>query len=782
MAWDLLQVLGYSAPESAEMLGFADYPWRPVPEIIGMTNTQEPIPIELVNLSAEEIRQASHPDYHAWILNRQGNPGATYALRGCYHTETVQGDRVESWGVAYPVVCVASMDQGEWVVMELGAHRYATRLLPTRRFLLYGYAGEGLWISIGYQKEPFVEIRLPESGDPATLLLTMELGEIVQDRTFSAGQHGLAPWDREMGERDVPMKTRLLIAVLGVALIVVSTVQAEETCRSWYDPVTDRLITDCFGEDRDEQPVEGCTPGVHLSFIILEVSGPGVCSGVPVYVDNCTGEMLGYASEQPGTFACNLPTEENPCVVFVILVGLVIPSLPSWARGGVQAWMLGTPQPVGSDYYGEPGERPDGVFTGGRVGFEGYVGPECFVCRIPAEKGTKWKVLSSQPGSGAAARPGGVLRLGQPAEHLRRLGMGARVGSLVFAGWRSISLGSGWSDTFVFPLSAAAGLPPGDYAHPLRRMASQVSRLRPGASLWVLVKAPGGCWYAEEVRQSLRGLPLAVAVTGDPGSPPRLRGFSFCPGLFSTPVSPPPAVPDSGACDHSLQEIQALRVLARLETAYTAEVASLAGVSLPTARQALRGLKRRQLVEWEGREAFPIWKVRRAGLSLALRSWGLPPGVAFPARRERSAATGRHRRTARLWPAWLRRAWPQMEVWAGWSEVALGRLRPDALAWGELSDREVLFWLEVESGNASRETLRRKTARRLEQALLYAGRFSLSLVFALLAPPWVRQALVGTFIQLPGEVAVVLADWKVFGTLPLPRGVSAGSVIGRCVG
>src|SRR5574341_58466 len=154
--------------------------------------------------------------------------------------------------------------------------------------------------------------------------------------------------------------------------------------------------------------------------------------------------------------------------------------------------------------------------------------------------------------------------------------MAVRVGSLVFSAWHSFSLGNGWSDTFVFPLSAQAGLPPGDYTHPLRRMAGQLARLRPGASLWVPVEAPGGCWYGDEARQALRGLPLAVAVTRDSESP-RLRDFSFCPGLFPSPAPMPPAAPERGVNDLSMQEVQSLRVLARLEMAYTAEVASLAG-------------------------------------------------------------------------------------------------------------------------------------------------------------------------------------------------------------
>lgn len=83
-------------------------------------------------------------------------------------------------------------------------------------------------------------------------------------------------------------------------------------------------------------------------------------------------------------------------------------------------------------------------------------------------------------------------------------------------------------------------------------------------------------------------------------------------------------------------------------------------------------------------------------------------------------------------------------------------------------ERSSAFWLEVESGNASRETLRRKTARRFERALAYTRRFSLFLVYTLLSPPWVRRAVVEIFVQMPGDAAVVLADWKAFGALSVP--------------
>jgi hypothetical protein len=106
------------------------------------------------------------------------------------------------------------------------------------------------------------------------------------------------------------------IALLLLLLLAINftAVQAQENCVTRY--VDGQFVTICFGSGGEEPPPSSCTPGAHLAFIVLEVIGPGECIGVPIYVDNCTGEVLGYASQQPGTFACNLSTQENPCVIF----------------------------------------------------------------------------------------------------------------------------------------------------------------------------------------------------------------------------------------------------------------------------------------------------------------------------------------------------------------------------------------------------------------------------------------------------------------------------------
>lgn len=96
------------------------------------------------------------------------------------------------------------------------------------------------------------------------------------------------------------------------------------------------------------------------------------------------------------------------------------------------------------------------------------------------------------------------------------------------------------------------------------------------------------------------------------------------------------------------------------------------------------------------------------------------------------------------------------------------RLRPDALAWGQLNGQETLFWLEVESGHATRSELQRRAMVRCNRATLYARSFPVHMVFVILAQFWIRETIIGSFIDLPDTTSVVLADWKSFGWLPAP--------------
>ena len=361
--------------------------------------------------------------------------------------------------------------------------------------------------------------------------------------------------------------------------------------------------------------------------------------------------------------------------------------------------------------------------------------------------------------------------------------MTVRIGKVLFDNWESLELPDGWSDTFIFRLSPTDGLPPADYAQVIRTLIPPVRKLRKSASLWVQVcgkPSREGVWFIQAVRYALWGLPAPFAVTSD-SVLPKIWDFSFYPWVDRQLLPrPPTADPYQKGKNLSLVKLGCLRVLARADCAYTAEVASLTGLSLTTVRKTLRTLKKSGLVELMESGRYPFWKIRRSGLSTALRSWGVPPGHAFSSRKERGRSAckdrgvsnrnkeRRHRRTARLWLAWLRQAWPQAEIWAGWTEVYCGGGRPDTLCWGLLDGRETLIWLEVEGGDKSGKILRKKTIRRVNQALVYARGFWLRLVFVLLGPPWVCREGVKVFYDLPDDIAVVIEDWRAFGELPVP--------------
>jgi hypothetical protein len=357
--------------------------------------------------------------------------------------------------------------------------------------------------------------------------------------------------------------------------------------------------------------------------------------------------------------------------------------------------------------------------------------------------------------------------------------MTVRIGDMTFSDWVSLPFEDGWTDTFIFRISAQACIPPFEYAPLLKRIVAHTRRKRRTASIWVQVNAPGE-WYLSEVRKALEGLKLPHAVTT--GSEPGYLDFPWRPWLGHEKSKHPPVVEEKLPLV-SLEELRCLQALGRIETGNEHEIASLAGLSVDETATLLSSLEEKKLVGYKesservdntSRPAwinkFRLWNHTSRGLSIALRSWGAPRGTEFTSRLEEDLPqTGTvHRHVSRVWPAWLKIAWPQAEIWAGWSEVRLPEtdVIPDGLAWGRIQGYETLFWLEVGDGHKSREQIIRITQTRLRHALKFCKRTGVRLVYAQLSMKWVQETARWGLTNLPPEVAVVMGDQRKFGRLP----------------
>lgn len=353
--------------------------------------------------------------------------------------------------------------------------------------------------------------------------------------------------------------------------------------------------------------------------------------------------------------------------------------------------------------------------------------------------------------------------------------MTVRLENLHFSDWRTSEKDGQWTDVFIQRLSPLAGLPLLEYGLGMYRLAALLTRKRPSASLWVQVEGPGR-WYRETLRSVLRWkgkLPIAVTAPSSLAKPDRYDYVVF---PYLEPQRPPELKRfRAEALPVSEEAIRGLQILGRIERGRLDEIASLAGLTQIEAQNGLAALEQARLVqraeEKVKKETWITWQIRREGLHLALRSWGIPKEIPFARRKELALSdpAGEHRRISRLWPLWLRTAWPHVQVWTGWSEVGLPGLPqiPDALAWGSLGSLETLFWLEVDSGHASREEIRQKIRHRFVQAVNYAAEKKVGLVFALLGRDWVCEAARPAFVNVPEKVAVTIGNWQKLGHLPL---------------
>jgi hypothetical protein len=375
--------------------------------------------------------------------------------------------------------------------------------------------------------------------------------------------------------------------------------------------------------------------------------------------------------------------------------------------------------------------------------------------------------------------------------------MATRVGSAVFEDHISTEVWPGsWTDTFVFPIRHDAALPPWDYAEVVKTTIPVLKKLRKGvASIWVPVMAPGK-WYFEEVKYALRNPAIPVAVTNGKEQLPRAIDYSVIPGIRE--IVSPPGLPADELATSKLSEraTHCLLALGRLTVAYTNEIARYCMINEAYCLDALRELESFRYIEHckdpfinfhlmtarqkasmggtKDEEVRPYWRIRRPGVSAALRNWGVPAGIPFEFRTERNKLwDSPHRRRSRQWPTWVKKALPHANIYAGWSEVSIpgARANPDSLAWGEINGVETLFWMEVESGKSSRKLILDKTIRRWRRAVTYANYVGVHLVFAFLGMPWVRDAARLAFMDIPKSCAVTVADWSKenFGQLPYPK-------------
>jgi hypothetical protein len=359
--------------------------------------------------------------------------------------------------------------------------------------------------------------------------------------------------------------------------------------------------------------------------------------------------------------------------------------------------------------------------------------------------------------------------------------MTVRVGDVTFSDWVSLEYEDGWTDTFIFRINALNGLPPFGYRPLLQRLVAHLNLKRRGASLWIQVDAPGDWYLAEVKRAILPGLSLPYVVTRV-GDVPDYRSFSYRPRLFYSSLHRPPAVED-GFSDVSQEELRCLQVLGRIVKGDEDEIASLAGIPEKETYKLLDILKNKEFVEHKispkiqkekskpvQMDDAPLWHAVRDGLSIALRSWGVPNRMAFNSRKEGNLHQigTPHRNTSRRWPAWLRSAWPQAEIWAGWSEVRLPEISvlPDGLAWGRIQGYESLFWLEVGDEHKSRKQIKEITKKRLDEAWEFCQVTGVRLVYTQLSVDWVQEAARWAFVNLPKEVAVVMGNKRKFWGLP----------------
>ena len=145
-------VLGYSRSDAAYLLGFSDLPISysfGVGQVTVLTDYKdEPQKVDLRFPS-------DNSGLSEWRIDANGRPAVEFAFNGCFRTSSMSGGKIVSWGDGYPVVCQYSGDfhSGYYIGNVNGKIVAAPSDKNVRRFMWFGYAGNGNWMFLGVAKD-----------------------------------------------------------------------------------------------------------------------------------------------------------------------------------------------------------------------------------------------------------------------------------------------------------------------------------------------------------------------------------------------------------------------------------------------------------------------------------------------------------------------------------------------------------------------------------------------------------------------------------------------------
>jgi len=145
-------ILGYTRSDAAHLLGFSDIPISysfGVGQVTVLTDYKdEP---QKVNLRFP----SDNSGLSEWRIDANGQPAVEFAFNGCFRTSSMSGGEIVSWGDGYPVICQYSGDfhSGYYIGNVNGKIVATPSDKNVRRFMWFGYAGQGNWMFLGVAKD-----------------------------------------------------------------------------------------------------------------------------------------------------------------------------------------------------------------------------------------------------------------------------------------------------------------------------------------------------------------------------------------------------------------------------------------------------------------------------------------------------------------------------------------------------------------------------------------------------------------------------------------------------